>query len=107
MTDGGVRVLLYHVADDAAGIEAAYHEASERLAGTPGLLGNELLRSVHAENGFVVVSSWADLAAFDAWEQGAGHKDQTAPLRPYRDLSLARPFAVYRVAATHSVPGAP
>lgn len=55
----------------------------------------------------MVVSSWADLAAFDAWEQGAGHKDQTAPLRPYRDLSLARPFAVYRVAATRSGPDAP
>ncbi|WP_225439866.1 antibiotic biosynthesis monooxygenase family protein [Amycolatopsis eburnea] len=102
MTDGGVRVLLYHLADDAAGIEAAYHEASRRLEGVPGLLGNELLRSVHAENGFVVVSSWTDLAAFDAWERGAGHKEQTAPLRPYRDLSLDRPFAVYRVAATHT-----
>ncbi|KDN20368.1 antibiotic biosynthesis monooxygenase family protein [Amycolatopsis rifamycinica] len=104
MTDGGVRVLLYHVADDAAGIEAAYHEASRRLAGVPGLVSDELLRSVHAENGFVVVSSWTDLAAFDAWEQGAGHKEQTAPLRPYRDLSLARPFGVYRVAAAHRAP---
>ena len=98
---GGLRVLLYHATDDVAGIESAYHEASARLAGVPGLLGNELLHSAHDPKGFVVVSSWRDVAAFDEWERGSEHKEQTAPLRPYRDLSLTRPFAVYRVTASY------
>ncbi|KNB50325.1 antibiotic biosynthesis monooxygenase family protein [Streptomyces caatingaensis] len=98
---GGLRVMLHHVTDDVPGIESAYHEASSRLAGVPGLLGNELLRSVHDPRGFVVVSSWRDVAAFRAWERGAAHRDQTAPLRPYRDLSLERPFGVYRVTAAY------
>ncbi|GDY31029.1 antibiotic biosynthesis monooxygenase family protein [Gandjariella thermophila] len=101
---GGLRVLLYHVTDDVPGIESAYHEASTRLAGVPGLLGNELLRSVHDPGGFVVVSSWRDLAAFQQWERGAEHRDQTAPLRPYRDMSMRRPFGVYQVTASYRAP---
>ncbi|AJT61718.3 hypothetical protein T261_0025 [Streptomyces lydicus] len=97
-------MMLHHVAEDMAGIESAYHEASTRLAGVPGLLGNELLRSVHDPKGFVVVSSWRDLAAFQEWERGTGHKGQTAPLRPYRDMSLRRPFAVYQVTASYPAP---
>jgi heme-degrading monooxygenase HmoA len=98
---GGLRVLLYHATDDVAGIEAAYHEASANLAGVPGMLGNELLRSVPDPRGFVVVSSWRDMAAFQEWETGSAHKGQTAPLRPYRDTTLARPFAVYQVTANY------
>ncbi|WP_116198856.1 antibiotic biosynthesis monooxygenase family protein [Amycolatopsis circi] len=98
---GGLRVLLYHATEDVPGIEAAYHEASARLAGVPGLLGNELLHSTHDAKGFVVVSSWQSLAAFENWERGSDHKEQTAPLRPYRDLSLSRPFGVYRVTASY------
>ncbi|OXM62252.1 MULTISPECIES: antibiotic biosynthesis monooxygenase family protein [Amycolatopsis] len=97
----GVRVLLYHATDDVAGIEAAYHEASARLAGVPGLLSNELLRSVADPAGFVVVSSWAGLDEFQEWERGPDHKNQTAPLRPYRDTRMSRPFGVYRVTASH------
>lgn len=99
-----VRVLLFHRAEDAAdapAIEAAYHRVSQTLAPVPGLLGNELLRGVHDPNGFVVVSTWRDLAAFTAWEQGAGHRDATAPLRPYRDTAGGRPFGVYQVTAEH------
>jgi heme-degrading monooxygenase HmoA len=104
VTDGGLRVLLYHATSDVAGIESAYHEASARLAGVPGLLGNELLRSMHAADGFVVLSSWRSLSAFQEWEQGTAHKDQTAPLRPYRDLSMSRPFGVYQVTASYQAP---
>ena len=89
---GLVRVLLYHRTDDEGGIEAAYHKVSDELAGVPGLLGNELLRSVHEPGAFLVLSTWRDRAAFDSWEQGAGHKASTAPLRPYRDV--ANPYAL-------------
>ncbi|MFD9893890.1 antibiotic biosynthesis monooxygenase family protein [Amycolatopsis sp. NPDC059027] len=99
-----VRVLLYHRAEDAEGIESAYHAASARLAGVPGLTGNELLRSVTDTGEFVVVSSWRDFAAFQEWERGEAHRDQTAPLRPYRDVESGRPFGVYQVLASYQVP---
>ncbi|MER6668433.1 antibiotic biosynthesis monooxygenase [Amycolatopsis japonica] len=98
---GGLRVLLYYVTADAAGIEAAYHRASEHLAGVPGLLGNELLRSVPEPSGFVVVSSWRTLADFEEWERGPDHKRQSAPLRPFQDTKMSRPFGIYRVTASY------
>ncbi|MER7498536.1 antibiotic biosynthesis monooxygenase [Nonomuraea pusilla] len=101
MTDHGVRVLLYHATTDVAGIEAAYHEASTRLAGVPGLLSNELLQSVTDRGDFVVVSTWRSLADFEEWEKGPDHKRQTAPLRPFRDGTMRRPFAVYQVTASY------
>jgi heme-degrading monooxygenase HmoA len=96
-----LRVLLFHSADDVAGVTDAYHQVSREMAGVPGLLGNELLSSVHDPTGFVVVSRWTDLATFDTWEQGPDHKDSTAPLRRYRDGRLERPFGIYRVVASY------
>ncbi|HKR49500.1 MAG TPA: antibiotic biosynthesis monooxygenase [Pseudonocardiaceae bacterium] len=96
-----LRVLLYHTTDDLAGIEAAYHLASKHLMEVPGLLNNELLRSVHDPSGFVVASSWRSLEAFREWEGGPEHRDQTAPLRPFRDTTLNRPFGIYQVTATY------
>jgi len=96
-----VRVLLYHLTDDEPGIREAYHKVSAALAGVPGLLGNELLHSVHDIRGFVVLSTWQDRAAFDRWEQGAAHQGDTAPLRRFRDV--ANPFAlgIFEVVAEH------
>lgn len=96
-----VRVLVYHATEDAAGVHRAYHEVSGVLAEVPGMLGNELLRSVPDPAGFVVVSRWADLAAFREWEQGPAHRASTAPLRPYRDARLDRPYGIYQVAAAY------
>ena len=98
---GLVRVLLYNLADDEAGIEAAYHKVSTELARVPGLLGNELLRSVHNPRAFLVLSTWRDRAAFDGWEQGTAHKGDTAPLRPYHDRAMGTAFGVYQVAAEY------
>jgi len=96
-----VRVLVYHATEDVAGVHRAYHQVSGVLGGVPGMLGNELLRSEPDPTGFVVVSRWADLAAFHQWEQGPAHRDSTAPLRPYRDTRLARPFGIYHVEASY------
>ncbi|MET0425255.1 MAG: antibiotic biosynthesis monooxygenase [Actinoplanes sp.] len=98
---GEVRVLLFHAAADAAQIDRAYHEVSRRLAGTPGLCGNELLRSVHDATEFVVISTWTDLASFQKWEEGGEHRDDTAPLRPYRQTGPERAFGVYQVTAAY------
>lgn len=98
---GEVRVLVYHRAPDGAAIEDAYHEVSAALAGVPGMLGNELLRSCHDEQGFLVVSRWNGIESFQVWEEGVTHRDTTAPLRPYRDTTLATPFGIYQVVAAY------
>jgi heme-degrading monooxygenase HmoA len=98
---GEVRVLVYQSVQDASLVHDAYHLVSERLTGVPGLLGNELLGSITDPTGFVVLSRWADLDAFRAWEQGSAHRETTAPLRPYRDLRLPSSFGVYQVVADY------
>ncbi|MER7480453.1 antibiotic biosynthesis monooxygenase family protein [Streptomyces sp. NPDC126510] len=102
MTGGAVEVVLYHLSDDPDRVLPAYHEASRRMAGTPGLLGNKLLHALGDPRSYVVVSRWADWAAFTAWESGAAHKDQTAPLRPLRDTGRDRPFEIYQELAAYA-----
>ena len=103
MTKGSVHVLVYARApgDEPGAVETAYHGVSRALEGTPGLLGNVLLRSVHDPRAFVVMSEWRDLAAFRAWEEGADHRDTTAPLRPLQDREKGAAFGIYEVAAAY------
>ncbi|MBO8198059.1 antibiotic biosynthesis monooxygenase family protein [Streptomyces smyrnaeus] len=99
-----VRVLVYQAAYDdeqLAAVRDAYHLVSKRMAQVPGMLGNELLRSPADPTALVVVSRWSDMAAFRAWEEGATHKDDTAPLRPYRDTRPTVPFGIYEVDAEY------
>ncbi|MFG1706578.1 antibiotic biosynthesis monooxygenase family protein [Nonomuraea sp. M3C6] len=99
-----VRVLVFvtAVGAGAQAVEDAYHQISRRLAGTPGLLGNELLRSLHDSDGFLVLSEWRDLDAFRAWEEGESHRSTTAPLRPLQDRSRGASFGIYTVHAAYS-----
>lgn len=98
-----LRVLLHAIApgDDPGAIERAYHDISTALAGTPGLLGNELLSSTLEPGRFIVMSEWESAEAFRTWEEGAGHRGTTAPLRPYQDRSRGTPFGIYEVTATY------
>lgn len=96
VTSGAVEVVLYHLSDDPDRVLDAYHEASRRMAGTAGLLGNKLLHALGDPSGYVVVSRWSGWEAFTAWEKGAAHKEQTAPLRRFRDTGRDRPFEIYR-----------
>jgi heme-degrading monooxygenase HmoA len=102
---GRVHVLVYASAPDADAdtVETAYHTISRALNGTPGLLGNVLLRSLHDPSSFVVMSEWCDLGAFRAWEEGASHRDVTAPLRPLQDGGAGRgaAFGIYEVTAAY------
>ncbi|WP_018638253.1 antibiotic biosynthesis monooxygenase family protein [Parafrankia elaeagni] len=90
MTGGRVRVMLWAVepAGDPGAVERAYHEISSKLVGTPGLLGNRLLRSAAEPSRFAVVSEWTSMAEFAAWESGAEHKPATSPLRPLQDPEM-------------------
>jgi heme-degrading monooxygenase HmoA len=98
------RVLLYyHAPDDGPdAVQAAYHEASTALTGTPGLIGNELLHDVTDAGTYVVLSEWESLDAFRRWEQGPQHRDETSPLRPFQDRrSRSHHFGIYEVAASY------
>ncbi|MFF0248926.1 antibiotic biosynthesis monooxygenase family protein [Streptosporangium sandarakinum] len=101
---GEIRVLLYAAAPagDPGAVERAYHAVSGRLAGTPGLLGNELLGDARRTGGFVVLSRWRDMASFRAWEEGAGHRGTTSPLRPLQDRGRTETFGIYEVVADYS-----
>lgn len=93
--------MVYQSTARAEEVREAYHVVSRRLRPVAGLLGNELLRSVADPAGFVVVSRWTDLAAFREWERGAGHRDTTAPLRPFQSVPPVSPFGVYQVDAAY------
>lgn len=98
---GEVRVHIRHRAEDTDGVEDAYRLASREMAAVPGMLGNELLRGVPDPRVFVVVSRWRDLSAFQDWEAGASHQDDTSAMRPYRDHSTGRPFEIFEVTAEY------
>src|SRR3954452_8473181 len=98
----GVHVLLFARAPAGAGtVETAYHAISRELRDTPGLRGNTLLELFDKPGQFVVMSEWASIDAFRAWEQGPQHRTQTAPLRPYQDGTAADWFGVYRIVAEY------
>ena len=99
-----VRVLVWHRAParERAAVEQAYQQISAALAGTPGLLANELLHARGEQDSFVVMSEWQSLEAFEAWESGTQHRAITAPLRRYRDPGRGVPFEVYEVTAVSS-----
>ncbi len=101
---GRARVIVWHKAPAGgpAELERAYHAISEQLAGTPGMLGNELLRSVQRPDRFAVLSEWETLAAFQAWEQGPDHRSYTSPLRQYQDRErVDGHYEIYEVTAAH------
>lgn len=103
MSGGEARVLIYASAPDSdpAAVERAYHEISAGLDGTPGLLGNELLRDTADRTRFVVLSRWGDLAAFQAWESGPDHRGSTSPLRRYQKRDDPAVFGIYEVVASY------
>lgn len=98
------RVILWYRTPpgDPSGLERAYHEISQKLAGWPGLIGNELLRSVQRPDRFAILSEWESLSAFRAWERDPDHPARTAQLRPYQDHDRAvGHYEVYEVTASY------
>ncbi|MFG2332161.1 antibiotic biosynthesis monooxygenase family protein [Streptomyces sp. NPDC048604] len=100
---GRVRILLHlrPAAGEVEAVEKAYHRISEDLAGTPGLLGNELLRELTDDGAYAVLSEWESMAAFKEWEAGSAHRGTTSPLRPYQDTERPSPFALFEVQAAY------
>jgi heme-degrading monooxygenase HmoA len=93
-----VRVLVWYRAADHEQIISAYRQVTAELAGTPGLLSSELIRSAADQESYAVLSEWQSLAALRSWESGRGHAETPAALRLLSDRS--RPggsFGVYQV----------
>jgi heme-degrading monooxygenase HmoA len=80
-----VRIMVFaKIAEsDAEAFEKAYLAVTERMRGTAGLIGDELLRDADAPGSYVLLSEWESLEVFRAWEDGADHRDLSAPMRPY------------------------
>ncbi|MER5772339.1 antibiotic biosynthesis monooxygenase family protein [Streptomyces sp. NPDC001985] len=100
-------MLIWHRApvDEPDAVQRAYERISGGLAGTPGLLGNELLRGVDDPGRLVVMSEWESLAAFKAWERTADHRPATSGLRRYQDRDRDRFFEIYEVTAAFEEAG--
>jgi heme oxygenase (mycobilin-producing) len=100
----GARVLVFYRAPegDPDAVERTYHAVSGEMAGTAGLLGNQLMKDVTDPGGYVVASDWVDMAAFAAWDTSVGHR-RTGPLDPYQDADPARRklFGIYEVVGRH------
>ncbi|CAO5259696.1 antibiotic biosynthesis monooxygenase family protein [Frankia sp. AgKG'84/4] len=95
-----VRVMIWAIdpPEDPGAVERAYHAISSKLVGTVGLVGNTLQRSAADPRHHLVVSVWAGMTAFTAWEQGASHRGTTSPLRPLQDPDR-RPMIYIEAAA--------
>jgi heme oxygenase (mycobilin-producing) len=99
-----VRVLIFYRAPDGDSevIEKSYHAVSQALASTSGLLRNELLRDLRDEAGYVVLSEWESVTAFQEWEAGPTHRGNTSPMRSYQDRdNHTNHYGVYEVVAVY------
>lgn len=97
MTAAKVRVLVWYRAADHERIVRAYQQVDAVLAGTPGLVSSELIRSVTDPDSYAVLSEWQSLEALRSWESGQGH-GTPEPLRIFSDRG--RPgggFGIYQV----------
>lgn len=82
---------------DGPAFERAYLEVTERMRGTAGLVGDELLRVADGSGDYVLLSTWESMEQFRAWEDGADHRQISAPMRPYWSGSFER--KIYDLAA--------
>jgi heme-degrading monooxygenase HmoA len=81
----GVRVMvLANVREEhAEAFESAFAEVTRKVRGTPGHLGDELLRCESEAGNYILLSEWESREAFLAWEDAPIHRQTTTPMRPY------------------------
>lgn len=96
-----VRILVWHSAtEDRRALEETYHEVSRKLAGTPGLIGNELWRSATDPAVYAIMSEWEDMESFQSWADNARQHEVTTPLRRFR-RATDRAAEIYEVTAAY------
>lgn len=66
-------------------LRGAYRQAVERLAGTAGLLGTELLVSSADRSRYVLLMHWDGRRAFRDWARRERELGYPSAMRPYQD----------------------
>lgn len=100
------RVMVFAKIDegDAEAFETAYAQVTANVRGTPGHIGDELLRRAEPpdEDGksrsYILLSEWESKDAFLAWENAPVHTEKRNPMTPYWSGKVER--IIYDVAHT-------
>lgn len=93
-----VRVMVFgklKQVEDRKAFEALITQVSQRIKGTHGYIGDELLRDPDDPASYIMMSEWSDSEDFLQWERAPIHKQNTSPLRAY--WSAEAVFKVYEV----------
>jgi heme-degrading monooxygenase HmoA len=98
------RILVFAkvAADEADAFEKAYLQVTERMQGTPGLIGDELLRDASGTGEYILLSEWESIEQFKKWEEGDSHRETTVAMRPY--WAGTSEFRIYDLAARLTPP---
>jgi heme-degrading monooxygenase HmoA len=67
----------------SAEFERAFEVVRKRVGGTPGHLGEQLLRHQEESDRYTLLGHWESVDRFLAWEDAPVHREMTVPLRPY------------------------
>ncbi|MEW2299826.1 antibiotic biosynthesis monooxygenase [Streptomyces sp. NPDC006655] len=63
--------------------EQAFEEVRAKVGGTPGHLGEQLLRHSEDPERYTLLGHWESTEKFLAWEDAPIHRENTVPLRPF------------------------
>ncbi|AUS77403.1 antibiotic biosynthesis monooxygenase [Actinoalloteichus sp. AHMU CJ021] len=96
---GPIQVLLFRTHPDPDELERAYRVVSAGLRAVPGLLSDELLRSVSEPDEYLLSSRWESLDALRSWQGGEQHDRVPLPLRVPSGRPLAGGYGLYQPAS--------
>lgn len=63
--------------------ESAFAQVRAKVAGTPGHLGDQLLRAAETPDRYILLGHWESRERFLEWEDAPVHREMTTPLRPF------------------------
>jgi heme-degrading monooxygenase HmoA len=80
-----VRVMVHTIIDPAncEAFEEAFLKVSEAVHGTPGHIGDELIRDTSEEATYVLLAEWETEQAFLDWVGDPRHLEASAPMYPF------------------------
>jgi heme oxygenase (mycobilin-producing) len=87
-----IRVMVHAKVTDGCqeAFEVAFAQVRANVAGTPGHLGDELLRSDGDPTAYVLLSRWESRERFLEWEDAPVHREMTTPMRPFWSGGIER-----------------
>jgi heme-degrading monooxygenase HmoA len=86
----------------AEAFESAFDLVRARVAGTPGHLGDQLLRHAGEQDRYTLLGHWESTEKFLQWEDAPVHREMTVPLRPYWAGKVDR--TIYEITSADRVP---